>query len=287
MPCIVKTYSSPAMAELQLIVANSTARVLTNAEIAKQAEQMQILLYQLKEEGYEFPGRMRDIVAAACRVSGPKLARLQVIRKNLISDYMCLFDADKLPEQTAYALARMPVEFQNRLSAALPTPPTGSAAEQLLEKYNSGWRWKQEPEMWCPDGTRCKREIRFSGTTPKNPFSMCGGERCCLNCRDAQTSCFACERMCSKAKAARKAVRDENQAKAAKQAAANTKRYQTETQKNARRLLPAIEAAGLSAKKNIPWGYYSDISIETIQAWADGRFAEGRPGISRSSARRI
>ena len=39
------------------------------------------LLYQLREEGYEFPGRMRDQVAAACKVSAPKLARLKVIRE--------------------------------------------------------------------------------------------------------------------------------------------------------------------------------------------------------------
>ena len=36
-PCTVRRYESPAMAELQLILANSTARVLSNAEIAKQA----------------------------------------------------------------------------------------------------------------------------------------------------------------------------------------------------------------------------------------------------------
>ena len=66
-PCTVRSYASPAMAELALIVGNSTARTLTAAEISRQAERMTELLYQLKEEGYEFPGRMRDIVAQACR----------------------------------------------------------------------------------------------------------------------------------------------------------------------------------------------------------------------------
>lgn len=93
------------MAELQLIFANSTARVLTNAEISRQAERMEMLLYQLKEEGYEFPGRMRDQVAAACKVSAPKLARLKVIREKLKApEFLLLFEKDKLPEQTAYAL---------------------------------------------------------------------------------------------------------------------------------------------------------------------------------------
>ena len=35
------------------------------------------------QEGQEFPGRMRDQVAKACKVSAPKLARLKVIREKL------------------------------------------------------------------------------------------------------------------------------------------------------------------------------------------------------------
>ena len=88
-PCIVRSYASDALAQLQLILANATARTLTNAEISRQAEQMELLLYQLKEEGYTFPGRMRDQVAAACRVSAPKLARLKVIREHLVK---CILD---------------------------------------------------------------------------------------------------------------------------------------------------------------------------------------------------
>ena len=127
-PCMVRAYKSEAMAQLQLILANSTARVLTSAETMKQAQQMELLLYQLKEEGYEFPGRMRDQVAAACKVSAPKLARLKVIREHLIPAYMALFEKDKLPEQTAYALARLPAAFQERLSSVCPEPPAGSRA---------------------------------------------------------------------------------------------------------------------------------------------------------------
>ena len=65
--CIVEHGDeSPAMRELRLILANSDTRQLTPAEISKQAERVERLLYQLKEEGVVFPGRMRDQVAAAC-----------------------------------------------------------------------------------------------------------------------------------------------------------------------------------------------------------------------------
>ena len=65
-PCIVETDDvSPELRELRLIMANSATRVLSAAEIARQAEEVEKLLYQLKEQGYAFPGRMRDQVAAA------------------------------------------------------------------------------------------------------------------------------------------------------------------------------------------------------------------------------
>ena len=116
-PCIrERAAGSAALQELRLIFANRDTRVISSAEVAKQVERVEMLLYQLKEEGFEFPGRMRDHVAQACKISAPKLSRLKVIRENLIPQYMNLFEKDDLPEQTAYALARLPGDFQDRKS---------------------------------------------------------------------------------------------------------------------------------------------------------------------------
>ncbi|MCI8871237.1 MAG: chromosome partitioning protein ParB [Lawsonibacter sp.] len=100
-PCTVREYASRNMAELQLILANSTARVLTSVEVSRQAARLEELFYRLKEEeGYEFPGRMRDQVAAACQVSAPKIARLKVIREKLRApEFVLLFEKNRLPEQ--------------------------------------------------------------------------------------------------------------------------------------------------------------------------------------------
>ena len=272
-PCILRSYASDALAQLQLILANATARTLTNAEISKQAEQMELLLYQLKEEGYTFPGRMRDQVAAACKVSAPKLARLKVIREKLTADYRQLFEKDKLPEQTAYALARMPAEFQQRLSAVLPKPPDGSTAERLLKKYESGWRW--EPELQCPDGKACKRGDTFLRHDADHPYDMCGGKRCCLNCERAKESYAPCDRMCSRAKEFRKEVRDAKKEKEDAERQRNTQRYQEETRKNAQRLLLVIDAAGLGEDVTIPWEYWNPIPVKTVRAYAAGEFPVG------------
>ena len=272
-PCTVRQYQSEAMAELQLILANSTARVLTNAEISKQAERMEILLYQLKEEGYDFPGRMRDQVAAACKVSAPKLARLKVIREKLKApEFLLLFEKDKLPEQTAYALARLPEDFQKRLAGINPDL-SGNTAELILEKYKAGWRW--EPDMKCPDGKACRRGDSFLRHDLEHHWDACGGEKCCLDCSRAKDSCYACDRMCSKAQALRKEKRDKDKAAAEKRARELTKKYQKETSANARRVLLAAEAAGLPEKTYISWGYSGGATVAQLRLYAGGSFPEG------------
>lgn len=113
LPCIVERgEESPAMQELRLICANSDTRKMSSAEVSRQAERVEALLYQLKEEGCEFPGRMRAHVAEACRISKSKLARLEVIRKNLEKSWRTGWEKGKLAEATAYALAQMPQERQ-------------------------------------------------------------------------------------------------------------------------------------------------------------------------------
>lgn len=136
-PCIVDYgEASPAMRELNLIYANASTRVLTAAELSKQAERVTELLYQLKEQGVAFPGRMREHVAAACRVSESKLARLAAIRKNLIDGYRLAFDTGRLNEGNAYRLSQESQAVQREIftrSGLLPCSVTGEQLEGVIE----------------------------------------------------------------------------------------------------------------------------------------------------------
>lgn len=273
-PCIRERITgSAALQELRLIYANSDTRVISSAELAKQAERVEMLLYQLKEEGFEFPGRMRDHVAQACKISAPKLARLKVIQKQLVPEYMALFEKDKLPEQTAYALARLPADFQKRMFSALSgAAPCGDVAEKVLKKYEEGWRW--EPQLTCPDGKVCKRGDVFlrRDCEASSWTGFCGGKTCCLKCDKAKQSYSPCERMCSKAKAQRKEANDKEKEAKHRQQQKNGRKYQKETQAYAKRLLRAIDAAGVPNDKKIHWNYGSPIPVSTIRQWAAGEF---------------
>lgn len=273
-PCIrERVTGSAALQELRLIYANRDTRVISSSEIAKQAERVEMLLYQLKEEGFEFPGRMRDHVAQACKISAPKLARLKVIRKTLIPEYMELFEKDKLPEQTAYALARLSKDFQTRMFSALAgAAPGGDAAEKVLEKYKKGWRW--EPQLACPDGKTCRRGDTFlrRDCETLNWMSFCGGNTCCLQCKEAKQTYSPCGRMCSKAKAQRKEAKDKQAEEMHRRQQKEGRKYQKETQAYAKRLLRAIDAAGVPEDTKIYWRYYENITVSTVRQWASGEF---------------
>ena len=115
-PCIVdRDEASEALRELRLIYANAATRVMSPAELSKQAERVTQLLYELKEQGMEFPGRMRDHVAEACRVSRTKLARLHAIQKNLIPELLFNFDHGYIGETVAYRISQEDKKTQRAL----------------------------------------------------------------------------------------------------------------------------------------------------------------------------
>lgn len=276
-PCIrERGEASEAMRELRLIYANSDTRKMSSADQMKQAQRVEELLYRLKEEGVEFPGRMRDHVAQACQMSKSKLARLKVIRENLIAEYAPDFVNGDLPESAAYLLARFPKEFQQRLKTAVKGAPRTDALERLLKQYEAGKRW--EPQLKCPDGSSCKRGDAFLRHDAScASWETCGGESCCLECRRAFESCFACDSACSKAKAARKAKKDADVREEEERMLAIQLDRKNSIAKRAKRLLVAVDAAGL--KDNVELRLSSEYRIYTVKKlreWAQGEFGDER-----------
>ena len=111
--CIVdRDTVSPAMQQLRLIFGNANTRKMSSSDLSEQAAQVEKLLYQLKEDGYEFPGRMRDHVAQVVQTSKTKLAKLKMIRDNLAECWQPDYKKDILGESSAYELSRMPEALQ-------------------------------------------------------------------------------------------------------------------------------------------------------------------------------
>lgn len=214
-PCIVEADGgSEALRELRLIYANSDTRRMSSADISKQAERVEALLYQLKEEGVEFPGRMRDHVAEACKVSKSKLSRLKVIRDKLAPDiYAGYYERGKLPEDTAYELAKLPVDTQ-RVIVDRATQKDRDDIRYLYSSSvkNQGADIQRFSKMVCrcEQGRTCVNVPNMVDklySTGWRGYTHCGSG-CCYDCDELATCSKCCSRM-AEVKAQRKAEKKE------------------------------------------------------------------------------
>ena len=200
-PCIVERDEvSPALQQLRLIYANASTRKMSNAELGEQAEQVEKLLYQLKEEGYEFPGRMRDHVAEAVGASKSKLARLKVIRENLGAVWVDAYKGDLIGESVAYALSQMPKSWQTILHKVWGEKPKSLYADTVT---NSRDRFQKITKLQCEHGlTLCEHTVTMMEKACKEMYySPC--IRCCFDCSDLQ----ACKNCCPQAAGKQKELR--------------------------------------------------------------------------------
>lgn len=229
-PCLVKAYQSQALAELQLIMANSTARVLTSAEVMHQAKRMEELLYQLKEEGYSFPGRMRDQVAEACQVSASKLARLKVIRDKLIVAWLARFEDGKISEDVAYTIAKMGQDYQVSLAEIFDARGYG-----VIKNTVDGYRLQLDEiaAIECVHGSACtnrERMIEHTGKSASPYWGTC--KTCCASCPSRAT----CEHVCPMVE---EQVAQEAQARQLELEEERTKREEREAQRAAEEVAEA------------------------------------------------
>ena len=273
--CIVEREPvSPALQELRLIYANSDTRKMSNYDIAKQAERVTELLYQLQEEGVEFPGRMRDHVAEAVKVSKSKLARLNVIMENLQQPFSGQFKAGDLTEQAAYALARLPADIQKDVAESIGEKAkviNGGAAENLLEKA-AGY-YEKAAAMQCPEQGQCTNLMGMLKATAASTYAWqsCDGE-CCMNCYHAS----GCRGKCKVARQHDKDQKAEDERRKEKQEKERQKEQERLKKKscaNARRLLPLIKAAGLKDSDTLNFDY-SPIKIKKLREYADEKTGE-------------
>lgn len=231
-PCIVERDAvSPALQRLRLIYANANTRTMTSAELGEQAAQVEKLLYQLKDEGYEFPGRMRDHVAQAVNASRTKLARLKVIRENLIPQFMKMWKADRLNESVAYTLAGQSQARQRQIF----TVQTENYTKPF--RCTDGWvaniaRSMDAIEKMCGK-TKCPvvhtstcdhvymRLERAAGLGQYQGLSCRG---CCLECFNLADCKFSCEWAAD----SKKVLRDNRRAERKEEKAAQLAKEQPE-----------------------------------------------------------
>lgn len=197
--CIVdRDIVSPALQQLRLIFGNANTRKMSSADLSEQAAQVEKLLYQLKEDGYEFPGRMRDHVAQVVQTSKTKLARLKMIRDNLAPCWQPDYKKDVLGESSAYELSRMSLAWQNLLFE-----------EKQRTKANIRWLYADDIKKFAErcaaivacscdkrdDGVCTNQEQKFRKAAVSERWGMFHCDKCCANCPNLASCKNACPKL--------------------------------------------------------------------------------------------
>lgn len=247
----VRDAGSEAAQELLLIYENMDNRKLSSAEISRQAERVEALLYQLKEEGYDFPGRMRDHVAEACKVSKSKLSRLKVIREGLDDWWTTKWAEGKIAEETAYQVARLSEEDQQLARVA-------ATSKNRLERFYSSdaenlgktMRELESKRPACPqeDNAPCPHlEIMKTRAAQEHDWygNDCRG-KCCINCFHLDS----CKYICEHAQPEKERIKRERKEANANRKAAEAELERPRIEKN-RVLWARMAAARAAAGKSV------------------------------------
>lgn len=282
-PCIRKTGGNALVYEMQLIFANAHTRVLTNAEIGKQAARLEEIFYQLKEQGYEFPGRMIDHVAEACNINRAKLGRLKKIEAHLAPCYKSLWDTGDLPEDTADALAGLPQEVQERIKRVCPKKvPTARNIRSMGERLESKQCDYCAVAFHCPDGTACSHQDKFfrHDLIRDSWLAPCSGGKCCVKCGSggahSPNSCdAACAEMCAKARAVYEKVKARQKDSEEREAAKARSKAVQKAVADAGRIVRAADAAGLGDDTKLASAYATMTTLKTLRKISQGDIPEG------------
>ena len=299
-PCIVERGGgSPELQELRLIMANADTRRMSSADLAKQAERVEMLLYKLKEQGFEFTGRMRDHVAEACKVSATKLAELKVIREKLAEPWRGMWEKNKIAHSVAYALAKEEPIIQQKIYK-LYKNPEGAYEWSVEDRAKKIKKAAQRTCGKCEDGLCAYAmrtlEIEYLGTS----YHGCSSYSCCENCYNFESCRTVCPLL--KEKQAERTKDKKEAAKAQRQAEKQRDNEEIEIIKGVwRRYGERRRAKGLSVREcidafggrtydwkdykeeeeretgggkwhpsiNVPWGYSKVQDVQLLTRAAD------------------
>lgn len=251
-PCIPEREDiSPAMQELRLIWANSDTRKLSSAEMSRQVERVTALLYQLKEEGYEFPGRMQEHVAEACKISKTKVANLKTIRENLTPKWKHLWEKNQINESLALTVARMPEKHQDLCFENKKVCNDKRYGYYESQAKADGERLARLEKLKCPKTKElCENRTRkWEHLMPVSSWSdeSCS-KKCCGECSDLGSCKKACPMFSDKIKEIRAERREERRQEKMAQEAKDLPKIR-KIQELWLRFGVAREAAGKSVKQ--------------------------------------
>lgn len=132
LPCLVQEYSDDSNRVLDLILMNTSQRVLSDAEIMTSFEKLDTILKEKKALGEKF-GKTREKIAEVLNVSASQVRKLQNVEKNAIPEVKEAIKSGDISINTADKVASLSLQSQKKVVDNIGDKPlTPKDVEKLV-----------------------------------------------------------------------------------------------------------------------------------------------------------
>ena len=120
--CLIEHVHDEDTLQLMLVLANSTARQLTDAEKMRQAEALTEVLTRMRKEG-KVQGGVRELVGKMLKTTSGQLARYHAIQANLQGGLRDRFERGEVGVSVAYEASKLDKAGQDAVAEKAETQP--------------------------------------------------------------------------------------------------------------------------------------------------------------------
>lgn len=120
--CLIEHVHDEDTLQLMLVLANSTARQLTDAEKMRQAEALTAVLTRMRKEG-KVQGRVRELVGKMLKATSGQLARYHAIQANLQGGLRDRFERGEVGVSVAYEASKLDKAGQDAVAEKAKAQP--------------------------------------------------------------------------------------------------------------------------------------------------------------------
>lgn len=158
--CLIEHVHDEDTLQLMLVLANSTARQLTDAEKMRQAEALTAVLTRMRKEG-KVQGRVRDLVGKMLKTTSGQLARYHAIQANLQGGLRDKFERGKIGISIAYEASKLDKAGQD-VSTSKPSKElsrskmsrSSSSRATTARSTRPRWSGSKNIASWSKRGSR-------------------------------------------------------------------------------------------------------------------------------------
>lgn len=120
--CLIEHVHDEDTLQLMLVLANSTARQLSDAEKMRQAEALTAVLTRMRKEG-KVKGRVRELVGKMLKTTSGQLARYHAIQANLQGGLRDKFERGEVGVSVAYEASKLDRAGQDAVAEKAEAQP--------------------------------------------------------------------------------------------------------------------------------------------------------------------